>query len=67
MTSSLGNNVQELSGLGLGGEVARGPGELGDARAVAVRAVQARWHAGRLGRSGAARLEHGNMGARWPA
>jgi len=67
MTSSLGNSVQELSGLGLGGEVARGPGERGDARAVVARAVQARWRAGRLGRSGAARLEHGNMGARWPA
>ena len=51
MTSSLGNSVQELSGLGLGGEVARGPGERGDARAVAARAVQARWRAGRLGRS----------------
>ena len=67
MTSSLGNSVQELSGLGLGGEVARGPGERGDARAMAARAVQARWRAGRLRRSGAARLEHGDMGARWPA
>jgi len=67
MTSSLGNSVQELSGLGLGDEVARGPGERGDARAVAARAVQARWRAGRLGRSGAARLEHGGVGARWPA
>jgi len=28
MTSSLGNSVQELSGLGLGGEVARGPASL---------------------------------------
>ena len=67
MTSSLGNSVQELSGLGLGGEVARGPGERGDARAVAARAVQARWRVGRLGHSGAARLEHGDMGARCPA
>ena len=67
MTSSLGNSVQELSGLGLGGEVARGPGERGDARAVAARAVQAQWRAGRLGRSGAARLEHGGVGVRWPA
>ena len=67
MISSLGNSVQELSGLGLGGEVARGPGELGDARVVAARVVQARWHAGRLGRNGAARLEHGDVGARWPA
>ena len=63
MTSSLGNSVQELSGLGLGDEVARGPGERGDARAVAARAVQARWRAGELGRSGTARLEHGDM--RW--
>ena len=67
MTSSLGNSVQELSGLGLGGEVARGPGERGDARAVAARAVQARWRAGRLGRSGAARLEHSDVVARCPA
>ena len=67
MTSSLGNSVQELSRLGLGGEVARGPGERGDARAVAAWAVQARWCGGRLGRSGAARLEHGDVGARWPA
>ena len=67
MTSSLGNSVQELSGLGLGGEVVRGPGERGDARAVAARAVQARWRAGRLERSGTARLEHGDVGARWPA
>jgi len=67
MTSSLGNSVQELSGLGLGGEVARGPGERSDARAVAAWAVQARWRVGRLGRSGAARLEHGDVGARWPA
>jgi len=39
MISSLGNSVQELSGLGLGGEVARGPGEHGDARAVVARAM----------------------------
>ena len=32
MTSSLGNSVQELSRLGLGGEVARGPGESGQGR-----------------------------------
>ena len=51
----------------LGSAVARGPGERGDARAMVVRAVQARWRAGRLGRSGAARLEHGDVGARWPA
>ena len=48
------------------GEVARGPGERGDARAMAARAVQARWRAGRLGRSGAARLEHDDVGARCP-
>ena len=49
MTSRLGNGAKDLSGLGLGDEVARGPGERGDARAVAARAVQALWRAGRLG------------------
>ena len=34
---------------------------------MVARAVLARWCAGSLGRSGAARLEHGGVGARWPA
>ena len=36
-------------------------------RAAVARAVLVRWCAGRLGRSGAARMEHGGVGARWPA
>ena len=42
------------------------PASYGGVGAVA-RAVLARWCAGRLGRSGAVRLEHGGVGARWPA
>ena len=42
------------------------PASYGGVGAVA-RAVLARWCAGRLERSGVARLEHGGVGERWPA
>ena len=46
MTSRLGNGTKDLSGLSLGGVVARGSGERCGARAAAARAVLVRWRAG---------------------